>query len=450
MIQNMTEGNIPRQLLSFALPLMLANCLQTLYTTVDALVIGRFVGTSALSAVSNGGELVNFYSMLAVGFSAAGQIIISQFAGKNDREAIRKTIGSLFTMLTVLAVLLSVFVLFSANWQLRLINLPEEAFPSGRAYLLICGGGLIFVYLYNTISAILRGMGDSKRPLVFIAVASLMNLGLDLLFVVGFRWGAAGAALATILGQATSVVTSLIYLYRRRESFGFDFKPASFRPEWTYLKMLLHLGIPMSAQFAAVLLSVLFINSRINLFGVAASAATGVGAKLENIIRIVSNSVGTAASSMIGQNIAVQKHDRVKRILGTAILICTCWAAVCTVVILLIPEKVFGLFDRNPEVLRYARVYAPAAAICFLGNGLRASTNALINGIGFASLSLVSGLLDGVAARIGFSVLLAYACGMGILGFWMGSALAGWVPVFIGVIYYLSGRWKTHRLITQK
>jgi len=449
MINNMTEGNIPRQLITFSLPLLLANLLQALYTTVDALVIGNYVGTSALSAVTNCGELVNFYAMLAMGFSSAGQIIIAQFVGSRDRDAIKSTIGSFLSFLTLLSIGLSVLCFASVDWQLRLINLPGEALADGHRYMMICGAGLVFVFLYNAVSGILRGMGDSKRPLIFVAVASLSNLVLDLVFVIGLKWGAAGAALATTMGQGISVITSLVYLYRHRESFGFDFKLRSFIPVKKYLLMFLRLGIPMAAQFGAIMISVLFIGARINLYGVEVSAANGIANKLENIIRIVSNSVSTAGSAMVAQNIAAKKFDRVTRILGCVLAICLSWVILCALIISLLPDRIFGFFDDDPVILQYAWIFAPAGVVAYLGNGIRAACNSLINGIGFASLSLVTGLLDSVAARIGFSLLLAYTLGMGILGFWMGSALAGWVPVIIGLVYYLSGRWKTHRLITQ-
>ncbi len=450
MIRNMTEGSIFRQLITFALPLLLANALQTLYTMVDTMVVGRFVGTESLAAVATGSELVNFYTMIGMGIASAGQIIIAQFVGKNDRESVKKTIGTMFTMMTVVAILLSVFCGLTLKWQLNLLNIPEEAFREGWRYVLVSAIGFVFVFGYNSVSAVLRGMGDSTRPLVFVAVASIANLLLDLLFIIVFHLGAMGAALATILGQGFSLVASLIYLYRRRESFGFDFRPRSFIPEKRYLWMELRLGIPMAAQYAAILISVLFISSQINLFGVSAAAANGVANKLENLLRIVSNSLGTAASAMIAQNIAVQKTDRVTKILGWTMLICVAWAVFCSIFIFTIPDKIFSIFNTDPDVLAFALIYGPAGVLCYLGNGLRAVANSLINGIGFASLSLVSGLIDGVAARIGFSLLFAYVLGMGLFGFWLGSGLAGYVPVVIGLVYYLSGKWKTHKLITRE
>ena len=449
-IRNMTEGSVFRQLAAFSLPLLLANSLQTLYTTVDTLVVGRFVGTAALSAVSTCGELVNFYSMIGMGLASAGQIIIAQFVGKDDKESVGKTIGAMFSTLTVLAVLFSALCILTLDRQLQWIKLPAEALADGRRYTLVSAVGFVFIYGYNAVSAALRGMGDSKRPLLFVAIASVANLLLDLLFVLGFGWGAFGAALATILGQGFSLVSSVIYLYRRKDAFCFDFRLRSFRPERRYLKMLLQLGVPTAAQFAAILISVLFIGAQINSFGVAASASNGIANKLENILRIVSNSVGTAGSAMIAQNLAAKQHKRVEKILGWVMVICVSWAALCSAAILLLPRQIFSLFNRDAAVLEYAVIYGPVGVLCYMSNGLRATANALINGIGFAALSLTSGLLDGVAARIGFSLLLGVGFGMGLLGFWIGSALAGYVPVVIGLVYFLSGRWKTHRLITHQ
>ncbi len=449
MIRNMTEGSVIRQLISFCLPFLAANCLQTFYTMVDTFVIGQFAGKESLAAVASCGELVTFYTMIGVGISSAAQIIIAQFVGKNDHESVSKTVGTTLTFLTLISIVFSVICCVFIDFQLSLINLPAESISEGKAYTLVSAVGLVFVFGYNAISAILRGMGDSKRPLIFIAIASVMNLVLDLLFIVVFHWDAFGAALATILGQAFSVVASLIYLYRRRESFGFDFKPASFRLSRSHLLMLLRLGLPIAAQYAAVLISVLFVSSRINLFGVAATAANGVANKLENVVRIVTNTVGIAGSAMIAQNIAARKTKRVSQILGCVLLIGGAWSALCALAVFIMPEPIFAIFNTDPEVLAYASLYAPAGALCYLSNGLRGAANCLINGIGFASLALVSGLIDGVAARIGFSLLFGYALGLGLQGFWLGNALAGYVPVAIGIVYYLSGKWKTHKLITQ-
>lgn len=447
MVRNMTEGSIPGHMVQFALPLLLANCLQAIYTTVDALVVGRFVGTAGLAAVSNCGEVITFYTLMAMGFASAGQIIIAQYVGRDDIPSIAKTIGALLTFLFGFSAVCTVFSVSAVRWQLTLLHLPEEAMADGVVYTVICSLGLVFTFLYNGISAVLRGMGDSRRPLVFVAISSGTNLVLDVVFVAVFRWGAAGAAIATTVSQALSVVISLAYLYRRREAFGFDFRPRSFVPEARYLKTLLRLGVPMAVQYAAILLSMIYIASRINLYGVEASAVNGVANKLENIVRIVPNSIATAGSAMVAQNIAAKKEKRVRQILLCTLILCAAWGLACGVSVYAFPEKIFALFDGSEGVRAYARIYAPAGLVGYIGNGLRAVTNALLNGIGFATLSLISGLIDSVAARIGFSLLLANTAGLGLYGFWLGSALAGYVPVLIGGTYFLSGKWKTFELL---
>ena len=450
MVRNMTEGSIPGHLARFALPLLLANCLQALYTTVDTLVVGRVVGTAGLSAVSNCAELVTFYTMIAMGFASAGQIVIAQYVGKDDLPSIGKTIGALLTFLVGFSLVCTAFSCSTVRWQLALLHLPKEAMADGVRYTVICSLGFVFTFLYNAVSAILRGMGDSKRPLVFVAISSVTNLVLDIIFVAAFRWGAVGAAIATTFSQAVSVAFSFVYLYRRKEAFVFDFKPASFRPEGKYLWTLLRLGIPMAAQYAAVLLSIVFIASQINVYGVAASAANGVANKLENIVRIVPNSIGLAGSAMIAQNIAAKKQKRVSQILLCTLALCLSWGLLCGLSVYLFPEKIFSVFDASVEVQEYGKLFSPAGLVNYIGNGMRAASNALLNGIGFAMLSLISGIIDSVAARIGLSLLLANTAKLGIFGFWLGSALAGYIPVIIGGTYYLSGRWKTYELLRGK
>ena len=206
----------------------------------------------------------------------------------------------------------------------------------------------------------------------------------------------------------------------------------------------------MAAQYAAVLLSIVFIASQINVYGVAASAANGVANKLENIVRIVPNSIGLAGSAMIAQNIAAKKQKRVSQIVLCTLALCVTWGLLCGLSVYLFPEKIFSAFDASAQVQQYGRIFSLAGLISYIGNGLRAASNALLNGIGFAMLSLVSGLIDSVAARIGLSLLLANTAKLGIYGFWLGSALAGYIPVIIGGTYFLSGRWKTYELLKGK
>ena len=444
-LNDMTEGALLRSLLRFALPLMAANGLQTAYNMVDSVIVGRAISASALAAVTTCGDVMTLYTLISMGFGAAGQIIIAQFVGKKDRAAIPGAIGALLLIQGVLALVLGGVCVGFARWHLRVLNLPEESVRYGMRYLTACGGGMLFIYGYNAVSSVLRGLGDSRGPLLFVAVASAVNVALDLLFVVVFRWDTLGAALATVAGQLVSFVTAVLYLLRRRESLGLALRLRKMKPDRRDIRLLLKVGVPHSMQNAAILLSILFVISCVNRYGVAAATVNGVAMKLENICRIITDSMGTASSTMIAQCFGAGKLDRCRRTTRATFVVCFGYCAVCALVIGLFPRQVFSVFVTDAAVLNYAAAYAAVGVGCALGLALRATFCSVVTGVGNAALSMTIGIADGVVARIGLSLLLSAS--MGLLGFWWGSCLAGYVSALLGALYYFSGRWKHYRLI---
>lgn len=204
--QDLTVGSIPQKLLLFSAPLMLSNLLQIVYNLVDMAVVGRFVGSAGLSAVVNGGDVVTLATTLCMGFAAAGQILIAQYVGQKKPERVSRTIGTLFTFMTLLALAMTAAGLLLSDWLLSVIRVPPEAVVQAKDYTVVCFCGMCFIFGYNEVSAILRGMGDSRHPMIFVAVAALTNLLLDLLFVAGFGWNVRGAAFATVIGQGLSFI----------------------------------------------------------------------------------------------------------------------------------------------------------------------------------------------------------------------------------------------------
>jgi putative MATE family efflux protein len=447
MIRDLTQGSVARELITFSIPFALSNLLQTLYSLVDMVIIGQFVGSAGLSAVSIGGDVMTLLTFLCMGFCTAGQIMISQYVGSGDRRNISRTIGTMFTVILASSLVLAVVFGALATPLLQLLNTPDESWDQAMAYSLTCFVGLFFVYGYNTVSAILRGMGDAKRPMVFVALAAIMNLVLDLVFVAGLGLAAFGAALATVLSQAVSFIISIIYLYRRKESFGFDFKLRSFAVRKAQLLPLCKLGFPMALQYSAIMVSVMFVNAKINAFGVTISAVNGVGNKLRSLSTLVVQSVGTAASTMLGQNLGAKKHDRVSKIVHISLGLNVAYVALLSLVLLVFPTQVFRLFTSDAEVLAWAPSFMPVMVVTFLGSALMTPYNSLINGLGYASLSMVIGLLDGVVARISLSLALGAA--FGVMGYWYGNAVAGFVTVILAAAYYYSGRWRTRKLLVE-
>lgn len=442
LIRDLTQGSVTRLLLIFAFPLLCSNLLQTVYNMVDMIVIGQFVGREGLSAVSIGGDVLHFLTFLVMGFSNAGQVILSQYIGAGNRDRIRGTIGTMFTVTFISAVGLTIVCYVGLDAFLHAMNTPAECFDYARQYGLTCVLGLVFIYGYNLVSAILRGMGDSKHPFIFIAVATVVNLVLDLVFVAGLGMGPFGAALATVIGQGVSFLWAIFYLYRHKESFGFDFKPASFKPDPEVLPKLIRLGLPMILQSAAINFSMLFVNSYINSYGVVASAVTGVGNKLGSITAVVTNALSTAGSSMVGQNLGAEKYHRVPKIIGVSMVIDLAFAALLSFLTVCFPRTIFGLFNSDPQVLDMSMTYIPVAVLLYVGFAMRSPFFALINGSGNAKLNLIVGLLDGVICRVGLAMLMGLAMGMGIMGFWLGNAFAGYMPFLIGGVYFLTGKWK--------
>ena len=264
MVRDLTEGGITGLLLRFALPLLAANALQALYNLVDMVVVGQHIGGPGMSAVSIGGDLLHLITFIAMGFSSAGQVLIARDVGAGRMDRVTKTIGNLFVFLFASALVISAACLIFREKILHLVNTPDESFGLTMDYFVTCSCGLVIIYGYNCVSAILRGMGDSKRPFLFVAAAAVLNTVLDILFVIPCGMGAFGAAFATVIGQGASFALSIIYLYRRREMFHFDFKPASFRPDAHVLGRLVGLGIPMSIQSMSVNLSKTVLMSWIN------------------------------------------------------------------------------------------------------------------------------------------------------------------------------------------
>ncbi len=450
-ITDFTQGSVPKQLLRFATPLFLANLLQVVYNMADMVIVGQVMGSVGLSAVSIGGDVSSFLTFVAMGFSNAGQVIISQFIGAGQRKKVGAFVGTMFTFLVGFALVLGGVCLIFREQVLTLMNTPAAAWDQALAYSTVCIAGLVFIYGYNMVSAVLRGMGDSKHPFIFIALAAVMNIILDIVLVWGLKMGAMGAAIATVFSQAFSFVCCAVFLWRSRQEMDFEVSLSDFlHPQMEYLAPLTKLGIPMAIKSASIHFSKLFVNSWINSYGVAVSAMAGIVNKLGSICNLISNSVNAAGSSMVGQNVGAQKFERVPRIMVTCFVLTLCSSTLLTVVLYAFPTAVFGIFTDESAVMAIAMEFLPIAAVLFLGSACRSPMNALINGSGNHRVNFATAILDGLVMRIGLSVLFGLALNMEYLGFWLGDALAGYTPFFIGLVYYFTGAWKTRKYVIKE
>jgi len=330
------------------------------------------------------------------------------------------------------------------------MNIPMESLDYSADYMIICGAGLVFTAGYNMVSAVLRGMGDSKRPFIFICLASVINLVLDILLTGYMGMEVAGAAWATIIGQAVSFVFSLCYLYKNKEAFGFDFKWSSYYPKKKYVSLIASLGTPMALQSGCINISMLYVNSMINSIGVVASATFGVGCKIDDIINKIAQGIQMAALPMISQNIAAGEIQRSKQVVHSAWIFASVFTITCMILYIVFGKQMFMLFSDDPAVHALSGTFISAILWMFPAFIIMRGTFAFIQGIGNAKLGFVLSLLDGVILRIGLSWLLGIVLDFGFYGFVLGYGLAPYGCAIPGLIYFLSGKWEKRKTLAEQ
>ncbi|MBQ3864864.1 MAG: MATE family efflux transporter [Clostridia bacterium] len=447
--RDLTQGNIIKTLLIFAIPILLTNIVQQLYNTVDLIIIGQFAGKEGTVGTSTGGDLANLLTMLSIGFSAAGEVYIAQLSGARNREKLHNAMGTLLTLMMGISVACGALgVVFSAPF-LKMLNTPQEAFAQAQDYMVVTSIGMPFVFGYNAVCSIMRGMGESRKPLLFVSVAAVSNIIMDLFFVAVLDMKSLGTAIATVAAQLISFLASVIYMYRHQEQIGFEFKRSSFRIHKEALKVIVRLGIPRAAQTALINVSLLYCSSQINLYGVVASATNSVGNKVTRFTNIVTNSVDAGAASMIAQNLGARKPERAKKVVYTSLAVALTMMVLNVALALLIPDKIFAIFSREPEVIELGIEFMHITIIAFVLSAIMGPYGAMVTGSGNASLGFVTGVLDGVVLRIGLSILFAQVFHMGVYGYFYGNAIPRIAPCIINLVYFYGGFWKRKKLLTE-
>lgn len=446
---NLTEGPIMRTLLAFAIPIVLTNLVQQLYSMVDVMVIGQFVGNTGTVGVNTGGEISDLLTPVAMGFSTAGQIYIAQLIGARDEKTVKRTIGTLLSFMMMLSAVLAVVTIVLCDPILSVLNCPQEAWEQAKSYMIITAVGLPFIFGYNAVVGVLRGMGESKRPLVFILVAAVVNIVLDLLLVVVFKMDAAGTAIATAASQFGSFAAAFYFLWKKRDKFDFELSFSYFKIDKKILWVLIRLGIPQVVRSLLVRFSQLWVNSTANSYGMLVSTTNGIGNKLQKFLEVFIQGVDTASAAMVGQNLGARKTERAGKVTMCtwfATLIC---AALISVLCVLIPKQIFGIFTTDPEVEELGAVFLQIMIVHFFASATTGSFQAMVNGCGFVELGFVIGVLDGVVCKIGLSALFAFVFDMGYLGLFWGVSCSRILPAVICIGYFVSGKWKTRKLLTE-
>ncbi len=446
-IQDFTSGPLFKPMLFFAVPFMLSNALQVFYNMADMLIVGKFVGSAGISATMTGGFLVMFLAMTGMGMATGGQVLVSQLIGKNERERLAAAIGTLLTMSVVIALSMALFSVLFAKKLLLLINTPQEAFAPALDYLVICGGGIGFLYIYNVIAAVLRGVGDSVRPFKFILVSAVLNILLDLLFVALFHWGVAGAAAATVISQAVAMFMALGYISGNSREFGFEMKLRNFRCDKTMFISLVKLGIPFAVRFGAINISMIFVATLINSMGVAASAAFGIALRLDEFANKISQGVMMAVSTIAGQNIGAGNFMRIRRGVYYAWSICGGFFLVFGLIMYFFNRQLFSFFTSDEAVLQLAPTIVVMLLLHYPALLIMKGTNGFVQGIGNAVFGLIIALLDGLVCRVLFSWLFGIYFNMGLAGMVLGYALATYSTALPNLFYFIFVPWHKRKTV---
>ena len=391
--QNFTEGRIFAPLIGFALPVLLALFLQTMYGAVDLLIVGQFGGNLAdvyVSAVSTGSQLMHSITVVITGLAMGLTVFVGNRIGAGQKQEAGRIIGSGIGLFGILAVALTIITVFTAPLLAQVMHAPKEAFDATVSYIVICSAGSVFIVAYNLVGSIFRGIGDSKMPLITVSIACALNIGGDLLLVAGLGMGAAGAALATVFAQAISVFLSLIIIRRRELPFSFSIK--DIRLKGVYIKKILKLGIPIALQDLLVSISFLAIIAIVNSLGLTESAGVGVAEKMCGFLMLVASAYMQSMSAFVAQNIGAAKPERARKALWCGIASSLAVGIVMGYFTFFHGDILAGIFAKDKDVIMAAADYLKAYAIdclltsflfCFIGyfNGCSSTTFVMLQGI---------------------------------------------------------------------
>lgn len=438
--QNFTEGKIFAPLIRFAGPVLLALLLQTMYGAIDLMVVGQF-GTSAdVSAVSTGSMVMHTVTVVITGLAMGLTVLVGRKIGEGLREDAGNIIGSGIWLFGVLAVVLSVLMVFAAPSMAKLMQAPVEALDKTISYITICSAGAIFIVAYNLVGSIFRGIGDSVMPLVTVAIACVLNIIGDLVFVALFHMGTAGAAIATVFAQAVSVALSLL-LIRRRE-MPFSLKAGAIRPSGKLIRQILILGIPIALQDLLVSISFLAITAIVNSLGLIASAGVGVAEKLCGFVMLVPSAYMQAMSAFVAQNMGAGKPQRAQKALLCGIASSLVVGAVMGYLSFFRGDLLAGLFAKDAAVISAAAEYLKAYAIdclltsflfCFIG---------YFNGTGNTIFVMLQGIIGFFGVRLPVSWIVCRQAGANLFHIGLATPASSLVQIILCSVFFIITRRK--------
>src|SRR5690625_3984520 len=439
-----TKGSIFKQLVFFSGPIILANMLQTSYQLVDSLWIGNLLGADALGAVAISSVII--FTMLAfvIGINNASLTILSQQKGRSDETGLKNYLNAFVVVLTIISVFVSIVGFLMTDWLLQLLGTPDDIFQLAKSYLQINFIGALFLFGYNFISTVLRALGDSKTPLIFVATAVSLNVILDPLFIAVFNFGIQGAAYATILSQGSAFIFGLLYVLRKKLA---PFQMPTL-PKWTEVKLILNLGIPAGLQMAVISAGSAAIMSVVTKFGSGVVGGYSAAQTLDRMIMLPAQSIGIAVNSMAGQNIGIKQWQRVHRIAKIALLYAMIVMFSISTLVFLFPKFLVSLFIRDEASVAYAVTYLKIIAFCFPLLGINFILNGVVRASGAMYQVLVLNLISFWILRFPLTYLFSEIYGE--IGIPIGLGTSFFISSILASLYYKFGGWQKKEIFKKQ
>ena len=401
MERDLTHGSIGRNILRFSLPYFLSYFLQTLYGMADLFIIGQFDSVSGTTAVSIGSQVMHMITVMIVGIAMGTTVMIGKSVGAKLKKETSKIIGNTITLFLGISIVLTCILLFFVNPIVDIMSTPTQAVAGTRAYLMICFAGIPLITAYNIISSIFRGLGDSKSPMYFIAMACAANIGLDYLFIGLLGLDAAGAALGTTIAQAISVVVSMVVILKRKG--GIRLEKSDFRPKRMTMKNILKVGVPVCLQDGFIQVSFVVITIFANQRGLTDAAAVGIVEKIISILFLVPSSMMSTISALVAQNIGAGKHDRAKLTLKYVLMITVTYGLIMTIIVQFVSVPLVGLFTNDGAVAVSGAGYLRSYASDCIFAGIHFCLSGYFYAYGLSVISFIHNSISIVCARIPLS-----------------------------------------------
>lgn len=437
-----TQGSIPRHLITFALPMLASNLLQLSQNVIDTIWVGRFVGTHALGVVATSFPLIFALLSLVIGMTIATSTLVAQYSGAGNQPMVRRTVANSLMLLTLGGLAVSAAGVIFRYPLLRLISTPPEMLDGAASYLGIFMGGIPVVFLYYAVEAIMRGLGNSRTPLRFMAVATVTNIILDPLLIAGIgpfpRLGVAGAALATVLSQC--LTSGLLVWWLLKHTDLVERSRSFWRFDREILHLLFRIGLPAGLQMVLISFSMVFVTAMINVFGPVVVAAFGAASRFDHLALLPAISIAGAVGALVGQNLGARNYDRVKGVVRWSAGLCSAITGSVALVAIFRPELLLRLFTTDADVLTAGGVYLLIVGASYVPTAVMMVLGGVMQGAGDTMPSLAITVITQWLLKVPLCWYLSAS--LGPSGIWIGIAASGAAGLLLNWTYYLTGRWR--------